>query len=243
VARLVQRLSGKDFDWLACVGLIAESAADRYGLLFQRAYERFPELCSSRNKRSPEESCNDNIKNITYTVAAAFWAPPGEYERHAFGLLSRLVRQYSPRAFFDPSDLEARRLIRMEREVRSEINRQAAEAEYHSYYAPEISLRFAEVSSDYRVGGVVATRLAGKHKHDIVVTGQIYTGRYVIEARRGPSQSVDVAELLKQASRNLRPFSFGGHPAAAGATLPLESSSHFFVALEDAVRPPDRKDS
>jgi single-stranded DNA-specific DHH superfamily exonuclease len=78
--------------------------------------------------------------------------------------------------------------------------------------------------------------LSRKHKDDIIVSGQHYSGRYVIEARRGGNCHTNVVDLLKEATRDLPVLSLGGHPAAAGAGLPEEVSTQFFLTLEQAAR-------
>lgn len=235
-ARLAKDRIGRDFDWIACIGLIAESAVDRYLPLFQKLPERFPSLFSAKGIATPEDVYDCRFKDITYAISAAFWGPPGEYEQTAFDVMSKMARAESPQAFFDGSNNNARKLIQLEREMHAEINRLAAEAEFHSYYNAETGLRYAEIESDYRVGGAVASRLVRKHKGDIVVTGQIYGDRYIIEARCGSGRSVNVADLLQKTCLNFDPFSTGGHPAAAGATLKPASSSEFFLALENTVK-------
>jgi single-stranded DNA-specific DHH superfamily exonuclease len=235
-ARLAHIRFGIDFDWAAGIGLIAESAVDHFMPLFQKLPDQFPGLCPGTRIKSPDDVYECKLKSITYSIAAAFWARPGEFEQMAFDQISRMIKENTPLVFFSRHNNEARQLIRMEKEVRAEINRLTAEAEIHSYYAPETSLRYAEIESEYRVGGVVATRLVRKHKSDIVVTGQEYTGRYVVEARCGNDIKVNVAEMLKAATSDLNPYSVGGHPVAAGATLPPESSTQFFIELENTVK-------
>jgi single-stranded DNA-specific DHH superfamily exonuclease len=176
------------------------------------------------------------LKEISYAIGSAFWAEPGAYEHRALRLLSEMILAGSPKLFFDPANQNAREIIMLERKVRSEINRAYIEAEYNSYFAPEARLRYTEVQSEYRIGGVVATRLSRKHKDDIIVSGQHYSGRYVIEARRGGNCHINVVDLLKEATRDLPILSLGGHPAAAGAGLPEEVSTQFFLALEQATR-------
>jgi nanoRNase/pAp phosphatase (c-di-AMP/oligoRNAs hydrolase) len=120
--------------------------------------------------------------------------------------------------------------------VRREISHAFHETLTNSYFDAATSLRYAEVSSEYRIGGVIATRMSRKNRDDLVVTGQPYGDRYVIEARRGAHRTENMAALLGRAACDLHPFSTGGHPAAAGATLPLSSSSEFFLALETAIK-------
>lgn len=234
-ARLAEACTGTDFDWAACIGLIAESAVESFLPIFQKLPRQFPVLFPVRDITGPEDVYSCRLRDISYAVGSAFWAEPDRYEHLAFEILSRMILLNSPQAFFDRSNSEAQQLVHLERKVRAEINRLYIQGEYDSYYVPEASLRYTEVTSEYRIGGVVATRLSHRHKDDIVVTGQRYSGRYVIEARRGSRIGVDVAKLLARATRDLAPFSVGGHPAAAGATLPPDCSSQFFLALEAAA--------
>ena len=235
-ARLAQRRTGNDFDWAACIGLIAESAVEQFLPLFRKLPSQFPGLFPGNALDSARDVSASRLKEISYAIGSAFWAEPGAYEHRALRLLSEMILAGSPRLFFDPANQEAREIIALERRVRSEINRAYVEAEYNSYFAPEARLRYTEVQSEYRIGGVVATRLSRKHKDHIVVSGQHYAGRYVIEARRGANCHGNVVDLLKEATRDLPVLSLGGHPAAAGAGLPEEVSAQFFLTLEQAAR-------
>jgi len=234
-ARLAQNRIGRDFDWIACVGLIAEAAVDRYLPAFKKVAQQNPDLCPARGIVTPEDVYNCKLKDITYAVSAAFWGPPGMYEQMTFDILAQMVKDEAPQSFFSRTNADAKKLLQLETDVHAEINRLAAEAEFHCYYNSETGLRYAEIESIYRVGGAVASRLVRKHHKDIVVIGQMYSDRYVIEARSGSRRSINVADLLKNACAELNPYSTGGHPAAAGATLKIDSSSEFFIALENAV--------
>jgi single-stranded DNA-specific DHH superfamily exonuclease len=235
-ARLAQRRIGRDFDWAACIGLIAEAGVERFLPLFRKLPQQFPRLFSARRIHSPEDVHTSKIRDITYAIGSAFWAEPGGYEASAYNVLTRMVTAYSLEPFFDPLVREAVKLIVLEKAVRAEIGHLTTEAEYNSFQIPDAALRYSEICSDYRVGGVVASRLARRYKDDIVVTGQEYHGRYLIEARCGARRRDDLALLLRQATKGLEPFSHGGHPAAAGASLPPASSPQFYVALEEAAR-------
>lgn len=235
-ARLAEKLVGSDFDWVAAIGLIAESAVDRYLALFQKVGEQFPDLCPVSGIKCAAHVQRSKFREISYAVGSAFWGPVGEYEETAFNAVAGMIEKYSPQSFFDDNNIEAGKIIQLERQVRREISRKFVETIANTYYDPESSLRYAEITSDYRVGGVVGTRMARKFRDDLIITGQVYYGRYVIEARRGSRRTENMAMLLAAASRDLDPFSTGGHPAAAGATLPLEAASEFFVALESEAR-------
>jgi len=235
-ARLAEKLTGSDFDWAAAIGLIAESAVDRYLPLFQKVGEQFPEMCPVGGIQVPAHVQRSRFREISYAVGSAFWGPVGEYEQTAFNALAGMIQDYSPQSFFDDNNIEAGKIIQLERQVRREISRKFVETVAGTFYDPDTSLRYAEISSDYRIGGVVATRMSRKYRDDLIVTGQVYYDRYVIEARRGSRRSENMAELLAAASRDLDPFSTGGHPAAAGATLPLSAAPEFFMALESVAR-------
>jgi single-stranded DNA-specific DHH superfamily exonuclease len=235
-AKLAQQFTGSDFDWAAAIGLIAESAVDRYMPLFQKLGDQFPELCPVSGIQAPVHVQRSKFREISYAVGSAFWGPVGEYEQTAFEALTGMIEKYSPQSFFDDNNIQAGKIIQLERLVRREISRKFIETIANTYYDPHSSLRYAEIASDYRIGGVVATRMARKFRDDLIVTGQIYYGRYVIEARRGSRRTENVAKLLAATSRDLSPFSTGGHPAAAGATLPLSAASDFFIALESEAR-------
>jgi len=234
-AALARDLTGGDYDWAAAIGLIAESSVATFLPIFKKIQEQYPELCRGDKIETGEEVYNWRFKMITYALAAAFWGPPGEYEDLAFEVLSEMVDQNRPQFFFDRENSGAKALLALEKRVHGEINRLAAEVEYHSYYDSETGLRYGEVESELRIGGVVATRLAHRHDRDIIVTGQVYSDRYVIEARRGSRRAVNVAELLRKAANEINPYSVGGHPAAAGASLRVEESPEFFMELEKII--------
>jgi single-stranded DNA-specific DHH superfamily exonuclease len=238
-ARLAEARCKKDFDWVAAIGLIGESAVDRYIDLFTKVSRQFPELCPSGEIHGASQVQRSKLRTISYAIGSAFWGPPGQYEQTAFETLTGMVDRYSPQSFFDAENWGAARIMELESSVRREIGRTLHETLANSFYDPAASLRYAEVSSEYRIGGVIATRMSRKFRDDLVVTGQPYGDRYVIEARRGANRTENMADLLARASRHLHPFSTGGHPAAAGATLPLTASSEFFVALETAMTAPD----
>ncbi len=234
-AKLAEARCKQDFDWVAAVGLIGESAVDRYIELFAKVSRQFPELCPAGEIHGASQVQRSKLRTISYAIGSAFWGPPGKYEQTAFDVLTGMITRYSPKSFFDLDNSAAARILELEQTVRREIGRTFHEALVNSYYAATTSLRYAEVSSDYRIGGVIATRMARKFRDDLIVTGQPCGDRYVIEARRGSNRTENMADLLARASHDLHPFSTGGHPAAAGATLPLESSSGFFLALESAI--------
>ncbi len=234
-ARLAEARCKQDFDWVAAIGLIGESAVDRYIDLFTKVSRQFPELCPDGEIRGASQVQRSKLRTISYAIGSAFWGPQGQYERAAFNVLAGMIARYSPQSFFDTDNREAARILDLEKTVRREIGRLFHETLSSSYYDAATFLRYAEVSSEYRIGGVVATRMARKFRDDMIVTGQPYGNRYVIEARRGANRTENMADLLARASRELHPFSTGGHPAAAGATLPLSSSSEFFLALETAI--------
>lgn len=235
-AKLAELRGKRDFDWVAAIGLIGESAVDRFLELFTKISNQFPELCPSGEIRSASQVQRSKFRTISYAVGSAFWGPPGEYEQSAFGALAGMISRYSPQSFFDSNNSDAARIMELEATVRREISHAFHETLANSFFDPATSLRYAEVSSEYRIGGVIATRMSRKNRDDLVVTGQPYGDRYVIEARRGAHRTENMAALLGRAARDLHPFSTGGHPAAAGATLPPASSSEFFMALETAIK-------
>ena len=235
-AQLAEKRTGINYDWAAAVGLIAESAVDRFLPLFQTLSQKFPALCPIGGIVSSADVQRSKFREISYAVGSAYWATPGQFEPIAFRTLARMIEVGSPASFFDRGNEDSRTLMELEKLVRREISRVSMQAMAEAYHATEVSLRYAEISSEYRIGGVVATRLSRKYRNDLIVIGQNYHGRYVVEARRGPRQTVNVANLLRHATREIDPMSVGGHPAAAGATLPEASSSQFFLALEATAR-------
>jgi len=234
-AKLAGSRGKKDFDWVAAIGLIGESAVERYLDLFTKVSRQFPELCPDGVIHSAPQVQKSKLRTISYAIGSAFWGPPGGYEQAAFDVLAKMIAGYLPQSFFDSDNSAAAQIMELEQAVRREIGRIFHETLFSSYCDAATSLRYAEVSSEYRIGGVIATRMSRKFRNDLIVTGQPYGSRYVIEARRGSHRKENMADLLARASLNLNPFSTGGHPAAAGATLPLASSSEFFLALESAL--------
>ncbi len=235
-AQLAERLIGTDYNWAAAIGLIGESAVERFMPLFRKLSGQFPELCPTGGITTPTHVQKSRFREISYAIGSAYWGPEGEYEQTAFDVLSGMIADYSPQSFFADDNLDARKIIDLEGKVRRAISRTFVETVANMYYDHRSALRYAEVSSEYRIGGVVATRMSHKYRDDLIVTGQDYHGRYIIEARRGSRRSDNMAALLERVTRDLDPFSTGGHPAAAGATLPPASAPEFFLALETVVR-------
>lgn len=230
-AKLCQKVLGQDFDWVAGIGLIAESSVEHFLPLFQELPKKFPDLFGSRSVYTPDDVQNSKLKDITYSLGAAFWGPVGEFEHLALDALSRMIQENSPNIFFNASFQPAQTLIELETEIRNEIDRLTKLSEQYAFRPTGLPLCYVELTSIFRVGGVVATRLSHAFKQDIIITGQYFNNRFVIEARRGGSQKTDVSLLLRETVKGLQPINVGGHPFAAGASLPSESRIQFFYSL------------
>jgi hypothetical protein len=100
-AKLAELRGKRDFDWVAAIGLIGESAVDRFLDLFTKISNQFPDLCPSGEIRSASQVQRSKFRTISYAVGSAFWGPPGAYEQSAFDALTGMVDRYSPQSFLE----------------------------------------------------------------------------------------------------------------------------------------------
>lgn len=189
----------------------------------------FPDLFTTIS--TADDVHSSKLKDISYALSAAFWGPVGEFEQLALDALSRMIKDNSPNVFFSASFQTGQKLIELDNKMRAEVDRLTKLSEQYRQRPFGLPLTFLELTSQFRIGGVIATRLSRVLKSDIIVTGQYYNDRYVIEARRGSSQKADVSLLLRESVRGLPHINVGGHPFAAGASLPMDSRIQFFNSL------------
>jgi hypothetical protein len=233
---LLRRISGIDAFYVAALGIYSDRLADHFPEIFAQVSRSAPEILPAKPGMSPSEYIAESrFQECAHAIQAAFWGPPDVHEQQALAVLQDLASGKSPGSFFDDSNRGAKALRDNSRSVSLEIERTALLVLSNASRMRPYPLRYAEIHSPFRIGGAVAGRVARETPHDVVVVGQRYNDRFVVEARRGKHVSADVSVLLRTATTALSPINVGGHPFAAGAALVTDGRLKFVRALATAA--------
>lgn len=237
-AKLCSKLMDRDYSWVATFGLLTEGMYDQCIDLFNYAKSIFPKLGQRVSSPSLSHEYDNGFQFISYTLGSAFHVKRGEEENAAFRLCKSIISSYYIDLFYDNLNQDLKLLTITQRKVSNEINYLFELAKTSPFRPLKGNLLYMEFHTELRVGGVVATRLSYEFPDDIIVTGQYFNNRFVVEARRGRnlSDKVNVLNLLLDSTDQLNPINIGGHPFAAGCSIGIEQRINFYHKLIASFR-------
>ena len=211
--RVQQTFSPTDASWLAGIGLIGEGLADNYPEFMNTLPERtvlsqISRLINASYLRD-EETGNEVLK--TLLKAAVDSGPSGIIEREIEGV----DKLYSIREAVDAT---------VDRSVGA-FDKHAQKWTFGSF-----SFYAYEVLSGYRVLHFVASTVYRQRQNVVVLTHQLYEEKRVVEIRSSVS-GLNLPTLLGEALQDVPHYNFGGHPSAAGASMPPQSFPVFLERL------------
>lgn len=205
----------KEFDWIACIGIIGDSGAEEWREFIERT------LIRCRYSKGREGPKYDTVLGEIERMIGSARSHSGE--RGA---------EYAIEVLLNSKDIEdflkkSKKLKKWKEEVEMYIEDMEIEFHMRKEYFKELGLAFFEMEKPkYRIGSPLATILSKKYPHLTIVIIVKKDKIALVNMRRGDGK-VDVAELVKKALKGIENSSGGGHRNAAGAQLPSEYVNEF----------------
>jgi len=195
----------KKYSWIASVGIVGDRGT--------KNCKDIIELTQKQNKMDIKEL--DFISNLI------------EASKGVKGIMG-ISEAYN--IFYEsesPVDIVNSKLIRYYHKYQKEINNLMTDFDYHSEYFPETNSYLYEIQSRYNVSGVLSTKISEKNPDAAFF---IYkTRNYLFVSARCQTSRINVGKILKELSEGMGKG--GGHPQAAGASVPKKYSEEFLERL------------
>lgn len=128
-----------------------------------------------------------------------------------------------------PKDIMNSNLMNYYKKCQKEIENLMADFEYNSEYIPNANAYIYKLVSRYNVGSVISTKISEKKPDAAVFVYKITS--YFFMSARCQSGRINVGKLLKKLTKGLGKG--GGHPQAAGASMPKENAEKFLKRLRN----------
>jgi len=216
--RVQRAFSSVDADWLAGVGLVGEGLAGNYpqfmnSLPNHAALSKVARLINAGYLRD-EQTGNEVLRMMLNATT----------DSGLSGILKREGKRVE-------------KLYSIREAVDAEVDRSVTAFDKHARKQSFKGFGFYvyEVLSDYRILHFVASTIYRQRPNVVVLTHQLYDNKRVVEMRSS-MESMNLPTLLEKALDNVTYYNFGGHPAAAGASMPPESFPIFLERLVDILR-------
>ncbi len=197
----------KDLDWLAVIGILADSNFRTWKVFVKKTLTRL------KLKLNPEAPFNNSLGRICNLMAY--------YEIYAPGKVDNLyVAMKKAKSYKHALGSEIRKAEFVSKEVDYYLKN------YQRYSENHDDLLLIRIKPKYRIGSIVATRLSNHLPHRTIVIAQEMQGRMFVSARRQDFK-VAVNDLLEHGVKSINESSAGGHIPAAGARFPTTQYNTF----------------
>ena len=209
--------------WIAIVGMIGDyNVADSMDLVHE-AKKMFPELITSTEQEALHKSAFGQMADMISAAKASKIS------------CEEIVRNIeSMESIGDMQKSEA--MVSAYQSVQGEIERILLDA--RSRVNAGNTVIFYEISSKYNVHSPVSTLLSKEYPKKLIVVWETIGNKIKVSARN-QSKSINVGKALREAIRDIRHASAGGHEAAGGVSLKKEDWDEFrerLVSLVDQKR-------
>jgi len=214
VYKLAKKL-GKPKAWVAAIGVIGDYGWKDCMDLFKDLKEQNPELYPGK------DFLNSRIGNVWKTITAVK-AVEGREGCEKF--VKILTKAMSLEDVFRTK--EGQSFLEDEKIIDEEIENIKMDFEKNAEFGDVV---FYELGSKYKIRSLVASLFS---KDNILAVYQREGNSYAFSLR---SNSVDLARIVKKVSEKVGGIG-GGHPVAAGATIPVEKLNEFKKLLVREVK-------
>ena len=220
--RLLSKLRDmSDRIWIAVVGIVGDYDISSSKDLLKEARKHYPEIHYDITK----------LFDTVFGKIAEMIAASKAYKKPDLSKLSAIMSSFSsPYEFMESRETEEYR--KAAEVINHEMERVKEEIKQHIETRGKFV--FYNLSSKYAIRSFVSTMLGDRYRDRIVVITEKYRGKMRVSARN-QSRQYNVAELLKEAASAVGVPEAGGHPAAAGAQVPLEKWKEFKSVLISLV--------
>ena len=201
-----------DLDWLAVVGIIADSTYRSWKPFAKKTFRRL-------GLSTPENPFNSALGRICNLMAY--------YEIYSPTTIQKLyyaVRNANNYKSALNSEIKKAELVNKEIEyfLRN----------YERFTEKHKDLLLVHIKPKFRIGSILATRISNTLRHKTIVVAQEVKGRIFVSARRQDFK-VAVNDLLEQSVKDIKESSAGGHVPAAGARFAKEDYTEFSKKIID----------
>lgn len=223
---------------LPAMGLICESSVGNFPHIFHSLKNKYPELFENpENLFEIDDIKNSKLQKLAYAVNSVFWGPSNYLENKVINLLSRYIEKNDYPLFFHENNSDLNLIFENSTQIEGSISIWEETIRNSLNDIEVLPIVYSEINSNYRINGVVATRLSYTFLKSLIIITQVYNDRFIIEIRRGRHLESDVSKLLKEIISDLSAISVGGHPFAAGAVLFIGERINFIKKVSSL--PPD----
>ncbi len=223
---LAYRLAGSIADmsdriWIAVTGIIGDYDISFSRDLLREARKKYPEIRYDISK----------LFNTVFGRVGELITAAKAYKKLSLSNLSLLMSRFSSPHDFLASPEVSEYLKAMEI-IREEVEKIREEMKHSIQKVGKFV--FFHLESKYGVRSYISTMLGERYRDRIVVITEKYRGKMRVSVRN-QSKRYDVAELLRKAAEQVGVKEVGGHPAAAGAQVPLDRWEEFRSVLLSLV--------
>jgi single-stranded DNA-specific DHH superfamily exonuclease len=220
---LQQYAGERDTQWIAAVGITAESVGRYYG--------RFLDNVMVEKKK---------LSTLARLITAQFLVLDAyNTEDLAFSLLIEASRLDGAELLLNTRDPRVQQLHQIRNQVDQEVRRNANRFVEKAHFSQDVSLYTFEVRSNFRIVNLVASTMKWKLEKSVILTYQYLKDRIMIEIRTSPDrENTDLTKVLERAFTHLPYLNMGGHPVAAGASIDKSIDintflQYFYEALKE----------
>ncbi|MBI4140193.1 DHH family phosphoesterase [Candidatus Woesearchaeota archaeon] len=194
-----QKIDVTKLDWVACLGIIGDFGIQQWKTFLEETYKKYR---WETKEKYFETILGDVCKLITSIEATN--------DIKKIKKLSLIIEDAE-----SPQEVLKSPLKKIQEAVEKEINREVATAEKNT----KNNYIYAEVKSKYNIKGPVSTILGVKNPNKTIVTASYEDKFYNISSRRQDGK-YSVSELINSLTRKIPGAMGGGHPNAAGGSVP-----------------------
>lgn len=232
VLRQVDAAWAEEADWIAALGVITDMGATDRPDILESVSRRYPDLVPPAALDQLDDFqalVATPLGRLARAVDAAATVEGDEGVTRAVRLL---VDTDHPARLLSGEDAAARALFEGLARVEQEVARWTGvfDGEVRSFGA----VRFLMTDAPFAVASPVANRVSLRRRGDVVVIGE-RRGEGLHLSLRCQDGWVNLDAAIRRATERLGAGGGGGHPVAAGATVPLERGERFLTILAEEI--------
>lgn len=194
-----QKIDVTKLDWIACLGIIGDFGMQQWKKFLEETY-----------KKHNWEIKEKYFETILGEVCKLITSIEATNDAKKIKKLFQMIRSAE-----SPEDVLKSPLKKIQWEVEKEIMREVETAEKNA----KNNYIYAEVKSRYNIKGPVSTILGVKNPNKTIITAAYEDKFYHVSSRRQDGK-YSVSELINSLTKKIPGAMGGGHPKAAGGSIP-----------------------
>ncbi len=201
----------KPYLWIAMVGIVGDYNTEDSLDMIDEAQKMYPELIKSKSQDALHKSVFGQIADMISAAKA---------DKISCEEITRTLNSCESQEDF----MKNEKLTESYRKVQEEIEHVIIDAK--SIASSSDKVVFYEIKSRFNIHSPVSTNISKEFPKKLIIVWEEIGNKIKISARN-QGKNLNVGKLLKEAVRDLRHASAGGHEAAGGVSLRTEDWKEF----------------